>query len=68
MPPRLEIAPGCFTPCEPLPWSMDARQRILDAISDPSVKKMLVMRWWEAGEIAPTDAQQLIRGNDLEAA
>lgn len=47
---------------------MSRRKRILDAIEDPSVKKMLVMRWWEREEITPGEAQEFIRNNKLEAA
>lgn len=44
------------------------RQNILDQISDRSVKKLIIMRWWERGEIEPSEAENLIRSNGLEAA
>lgn len=43
-------------------------QQILDQISDPAVRKLLVMRWWENGAISPAEAERLIRANRLEAA
>lgn len=51
-----------------MPALPSRRQRILDAIEDPSVKKLLVMRWLEHGEITPGEAQEFIRNNKLEAA
>lgn len=59
---RPEVAPGIFRDCG------DTRQRILDQISDPAVRKLLVMRWWEGGAISPDDAERLIHDNHLEAA
>lgn len=44
------------------------RQRILNRIDDPTVRKIIVMRWWERGEITPAEAEKLIRDNALEAA
>lgn len=43
-------------------------QQTLDQISDPAVRKLLVMRWWEGGAISPDDAERLIHDNHLEAA
>lgn len=57
---RIEIDPGVFIECP------TRRQRILDVISDPSVKKMLVMRWLERREIYGDEAEELIRENGLE--
>lgn len=53
---------------ESIESSMGYRQKILDQIDDPSVKKILIMRWWEWREIAPSQAELLIRSNALEAA
>jgi hypothetical protein len=44
------------------------RQRMLDQVSDPAVKKILVMRWLEKREIWGDEAEQLIKDNGLEAA
>ena len=46
----------------------DRRQRILDQVSDPSVRKMLIMGWYERGEITHSEARRLIKSNKLEAA
>lgn len=43
-------------------------QRILDQISDPSVRKTLVMGWRERGEITDAQAERLIKSNKLEEA
>jgi hypothetical protein len=50
------------------PGMSDRRQRILDRIEDPTVRKILVMRWWERSEITPAETTELIRANSLEAA
>lgn len=60
---------GCReSPVESIESSMEHKQRILDRIDDPTVRKILVMRWWEHGEIAPGEAEKMIRDNALEAA
>lgn len=43
-------------------------QRILDQVIDLVVRKLLIMRWWELGEIEPEQAEELIQQNKLEAA
>lgn len=43
-------------------------QRVLMRIEDPSARKILIMSWWERGEITPEQAELLIRENGLEAA
>ena len=60
--PRLETSPGIFTACG------DTKQRILDQIEDPSVKKLIVMRWRERGEISDSETERLIRDNGLASA
>lgn len=65
---RIESEPGIFHACEPQPWSMDARRRILDQISDPVAQKILIVRWGMRGEIEPADAELLIRERGLESA
>ena len=68
MPPRLETEPGVFRDCEPHPWSMGARQRIVDAIADPATQKLLIVRWGMRGEITQDEAHQLLVDNGLEGA
>lgn len=42
-----------------------SRQRILDLIDDPVVKKTLIVRWGRKGTITPEEARELIRANGL---
>jgi hypothetical protein len=77
---RVEIEPGVFrqlpSPSEISRGALDGmpfaplsrRQRILNQVSDPAVKKSLIMRWLELREIWGDEAEQLIRDNGLEAA
>lgn len=75
----IEVEPGVFRDCPDSEMSQEAlelmplvplsrRQRILDTISDPAVKKILIMRWLERREIWGEEAEDLIRDNGLESA
>lgn len=43
-------------------------RRILATIHDPATQKILIMHWWEQGEITPALAERLIRELGLEGA
>jgi len=45
--------------------TMQARQRILDQLEDPCVRKILIMAWLSRREIWGDEAEQLIRDNGL---
>ena len=46
---------------------LDNRQRLLDQVSDPVVRKILIMRWLERRQIWGDEAEKLIRDNGLES-
>lgn len=48
--------------------TIDHRCAVLGHIPDASSRKSIVMRWWEAGEITPEQAEDMIRDHGLEAA